>query len=118
MKVVQDILFPMNILGKDRKAVKFDCTNVPTEGGRRGYKTINVVWTGEVMVESHTIKRVWYGGHDFLLIKTTYTDGNSSAITLILPDEVGLARVTVSDWIISFNCINVTSLIVNGEQLI
>ena len=116
---VKDILFPFNIFGKKKQCVHFDATNVPDEGSpRRWHKTINIVWSGERMALSYTEFIGSETRTENKSIKNIYTDGDMSAITIQLPKYDGLVKRYVIDWMLFFNCTNVTYLEVNGERLI
>ena len=115
MKVVQDILFPLNITGKDRKVVAYDLSGTPAITPP-GIKTVNVQYTGDCVKAAYTIVKTAppkpdvyeNGGH-------VYMGGGSESFIVPYTSGYGARRRT---YTVYFNCINVTSLIVNGEQLI
>ena len=51
-------------------------------------------------------------------VKNTYTDGNATAISFNIPDELGFAKRYPSGYQIFFRCTDVTYLEINGDILI
>ena len=117
-KRIKDILFPTNVLGKKKKCVKFDLP----DGFYRG--TINIQWEGERLDVTFTYgvqikfppseRRRYFTNERF-----NFVDGDGGVDTIDI-DTYNLSRSSkwVEERVIYFNCTNVTSLIVNGEQLI
>lgn len=122
LKLLRNILQPLNILGKDIQFKKFDLNKIPTEGGRRGYKPIHLVWTGGELVVTYTIVQgggEWQQERILTPVKNIYTDGNATAISFNIPDEYGIiARRYPSGYQIFFRCTDVTYLEINGDILI
>lgn len=118
LKLFRNILQPLNVFGKDIRYVYMDLTKIPTEGGKHGHKTVNITWTGEEMVESHTIVTKSVSGTTLLPVKNKYINGNETEITLNIPDETGVFVKYPSGYQMFFRCEKVASLVVNGETLI
>lgn len=113
-KLIKDILFPLNLLGKKRVCVAYKVTGSMPED-----YTLNVVWSGERMEISYTnrITRTMPGV--IRPVSNIHTDGNESEIIVYSRDEGARFYDTrLINNVVYFNCTNVTKLIVNGEQLL
>ena len=110
---LRDILFPLNVLAKDRRVITFDASAVPTV---MYVKTLNIVWTGKRLGILSTTRVTTMGvGDKYRQERTYYTDGNGSSETYSVQDGT-LTKTT--NFTVYFDCTNVTSLIVNGTTII
>lgn len=102
-KQVKDILFPLNVLGKDKKCVKWEHNFYSSDD-------YLIQWVGDVLQVCHTNLRADSRVRPTIIRKT----GGGSFLYRVLS---GVNYPVVNNTVY-FNCTNVTSLIVNGEQLI
>lgn len=116
-KKILNILFPTNITGKRMQTIEFDISDIPTESP--GIKTINVQWSGAVLRALYTrhTASTSGGSRDYKMRKTFYGGGTD---TFTVPNKRSMGGVSdrVINNLIYFKCINVTSLVVNGQVLI
>ena len=118
-KRLRDILFPTNIFGKKRQSIEFSIADIPSEGTPgNAHRNITIVWSGERMVETHTIYKATGSGYSYEPVKNVYTDGDSTSISLTLPNVKRGIKHLVQGDVMYFDCTNVTYLSVNGTQLI
>lgn len=102
-KWLRDILFPTNVLGKKKRCVKW----VHNFSSADNY---TIQWAGDRLQICHA--SIWINGK-IDRFKDTYTVGG----TFLYFVAAGVNYQVVNNTLY-FNCTNVTSLIVNGEQLI
>lgn len=123
----RDILFPLNLLGANQECVVYDFTGTypPTTGSIPNRKFVfTIVWTGKGLRMCYT--RVNRSGgnvhpkYDYVQVRENYANGSGTTETVLTPDGTILAGVGsyVQDNKLYFKCTNVTSLIVNGQQII
>lgn len=103
-KQVKDILFPLNVLGKDKKCVKWERNFLSTN-------SYLVQWVGDALQVCHTTLNLADSRVEPTIIRKT--GGGSFLYTVATGINYPIMNNTVY-----FNCTNVTSLIVDGEQLI
>lgn len=117
LKKLKEILFPTNVLGKNKRCVTFDTSGTPVVDDK---KTFTIVWAGEALQVSYTQQRsgqISYTFKKYTPIKELYTGGGTE--TLEAPEYATIhSAVWISNDILYFNCTNVTSLVVNGDQII
>lgn len=114
-KFIKDILFPLNLLGKKRVCVSY---TVP-DGAPIADYTLNAVWSGERMEIAYTNRMTQVMPAEIKPVSSMHTNGNESEITIHTRGEGTRPRTTqLINNVVYFNCMNVTKLIVNGEQLI
>lgn len=111
-KWIKDILFPTNVLGKKKDSFEIKIENPPYTS-----RTFNIEWTGERLDIAYTKQtrrgRVYFKEP----IRLQYLDGNETEEEFTVAQSVIYQGRIWTDNVY-FNCTNVTSLIVNGEQLI
>ena len=122
MRTAQDILYPQNVLGGyNPKIVTYNIASLPLHHGTpRDYKELNITFTGEHVQTEYTRKtsksnfpkRTTYEK----ITETFYGDDQYEI-------QVGHAGLGTAGWSVVgdsvvFRCYHVTTLIVNGEQLI
>ena len=123
MKKIKDILFPTNLLGKNKKSFAYRLDYVPAIDFT---KTVNVVWSGKRLDITYTTieypRRPGYSPTPDEFIYTpfryTYKDGDEDTRVIETPFVRTNHVIDVISHSVFFNCTNVTSLVVNGEQLI
>lgn len=102
---LRDILQPLNVLGKDIKNIQYPLS-------RTAFPiNLTIKWTGDYLDAKWTIKK-----NSGKLAKADFHDKNQVDKTRIIPITPMGGDRAYSD--LYFKCINVTSLIVNGETLI
>ena len=115
-KQLLSILFPLNILGKKRKCVKYSVYDLPVVGNK---KVVNISWVGERLVVTHSeVQTIPFGGEDKTYQRRSdfYGDGQTTQSEVVTVIAANYWYV-VNDMVY-FSCTNVTSLVVNGETLI
>ena len=117
-KRIKDILWPLNIFGKHKRSVAFDLPD------NNASVLLNIVWSGERMISEYTRRVVTSAPnqpvetHDYPK-RATYTNGDSTSESLwISRGTQGYRKVSTPENKVHFTCTNVTSLVVNGQQLI
>ena len=117
-KRIKDILWPTNIFGKHKQSVAFDLPDNNT------VVSLNIVWSGERMIAEYT-KRVVTKAPNLPIStmdfpeRITYTNGDSTSENLwIMRGAQGYRITSTPENKVHFTCTNVTSLVVNGQQLI
>lgn len=114
-KWIKDILFPTNVLGKKKKCVfyEFEDGNVPNP------INLSIVWVGEKIRMSYTIVTNVQRPFPHAVVvengKADFNGGDGTEETYTISYRRG---TVLAKRKLYFNCTNVTSLIVNGEQLI
>ena len=113
---LRNIFFPTNILGKDIRTIDFSIADVPDINRK---KAVTFTWTGERLVFMYTIeqRRYHWDNWNYEEHKDTFTGGGTETYSL----QYGPINPSATDYVqdmIYFKCTNVTSLIVNGQQLI
>lgn len=119
---LRDILFPLEILGRKRKSIKFDLTTTPTQGsGRNTYKEITFKWSGDRLILSYVIFSNYFYpvSTEYENKKSVYVNGDENTISFRIPytQDPRVVRGAIDD-VIYFNCTNVTYLEINGERYI
>lgn len=115
---LRDILLPTNVLGKNIRCVSYDTTDVPVVDDK---KTLTVTWAGERIEFSYTTRHVYINGPKR---KTEYRKNKeilAGTGTETRTFRYGPRNPQVFEYLepmIYFKCTNVTSLIVDGQQLI
>ena len=110
MKKIKQILFPLNVLGKDMRTFTFPQVHPP-------YNNYNydIVWTGERLEFAWTQYAKTGGTVAVMPMRQEFVNGNES-------EENVFVRQTIapSSWAddLHLKCTNVTKLIINGETLI
>ena len=102
-KKIKDILFPLNVFGKDRKSIAYD---VP---GATYY--MSVTWIGDRLDLIYCNEDINTG--EITETRNTYTIDGGFFQTVINGINYKIPQNKIF-----FNCTNVTSLIVDGNQLI
>lgn len=117
-KRIKDILWPTNIFGKHKQSVAFDLPD------NNAAMLLSIIWSGERMIAEYT-KRVVIKAPNLpvstmdLPERTTYTNGDSTSEYLFIARGAeGYRKVSTPENKVHFTCTNVTSLVVNGQQLI
>lgn len=115
-KQLLSILFPLNILGKKRKCVKYSVYDLPVVGNE---KTLNISWVGERLIVTHTIIQSFPFSREkeTLQYKSDFHGDEQTTQSEVVIVRAGNYLETVNDMVY-FSCTNVTSLIVNGQTLI
>lgn len=110
LRKLRDILFPTNLLGKDVKSVSFDTSGIPLVDMT---KTLQVEWQGEINEMTFVIYRPIAGGKRRFPQRYVLTNGESQTIVLS-----NYLKNRIDNEVLYFKCTNVTSLSVNGQQII
>ena len=118
---LRDILFPTNILGKDKRTIRFALPDNLTP------VHLTIDWAGDHLECCYVERVVWHymTPEPHTSTKKTpvhYRYNNTEQGTQEIDIYRGLyhnvSRTDVVDSCVYFKCTNVTSLIVNGETLI
>ncbi len=115
-KQLLSILFPLNILGKNRKSRKFTIGD--------GFVILNITYTGEKLdcLWTYDVKTAPPGMkpvQEYFHERVTYSNGSSTTEQLYINQGAqGYREQVVAGRTIYFSCTNITSLVVNGQTLI
>ena len=112
-KKIKQILFPLNIFGKDKRSFEIDVPNPP-------YTDVlfNIEWTGERLdVRYAALEKIGNKPTASRPVRYQYTNGTITEETITVHQEAVLNRRRWTDKIY-IECTNVTYLSVNGEDLI
>lgn len=113
---LRDIFFPTNVLGKDKRTIKFSLASLTPS---MHHLIFDIQFVGERLEVCYT--QIANYGKQYRQQSFLYEDGDGTLFNFdIHPyDRNGdKVRNGALDELIYFKCTNVTSLIVDGQQLI
>lgn len=116
---LRDILFPTNILGKDKRTIKYSLADTPIDGG--GYKNITMTWSGKRLEFVYTERLEDVNTGEVKYQPVTLVEINQEAEKWVEDIDFGthdgFIHSAVGDMLY-LKCTDVTTLIVNGQKLI
>lgn len=129
LRKLRDILFPTNVLGKDAESKKYDFSDhtppvVPITPPWDNRYQFTIVWSGKVLELCYTkVNRTGVGANmkiTYEQVRESFYSGSGTTETVLTPD--GTIHLGNGSWVLDkilyFKCIDVTSLVVNGDQII
>ena len=116
---LRDILYPLNILCKNKRTIRYSLADTPIDGG--GFKNITMIWSGKRLefVYTERLEDVNTGNVTYQSVKRVQTNQEAEKWVedIDFGTHDGFIHSAVGDMLY-LKCTGVTTLIVNGHNVL